>query len=316
MSSALCEDFAALGVDVLALGDCRLCSPVVKGAVCIESADDERQALATLAARADWTIIIAPESNNALVQRCDWVLQTGGRLLSPGLATVRLSSDKQVTAEHLIQRGIRVPPGMPLNFEPPLDQLNPAWFPAVIKPLDGCGSQGLRRIDRSAQLACFGPTNNVRLERFVPGLPASVAVLCGPSGLVPLRACEQVLSSDGRFTYLGGRTPLAEPLDQRARRLAMRAVSTLPDAFGYIGVDLVLGDDATGQDDHVIEINPRLTTSYVGLRAICRDNLAAAMLSVAEGREPALTWHTGAVEFSADGKVRHLDRTATARNDR
>jgi predicted ATP-grasp superfamily ATP-dependent carboligase len=93
-------------------------------------------------------------------------------------------------------------------------------------------------------------------------------------------------------------------------------VRTLSDPFGYIGVDLVLGADPDGQDDHVIEINPRLTTSYVGLRALSRNNLAAAMLVVAEGREPALSWHDGVVEFSADGRTSAIDRTAHESTDR
>ena len=50
-----------------------------------------------------------------------------------------------------------------------------------------------------------------------------------------------------------------------------------------MGVDLVLGRDPTGAEDFVIEVNPRLTTSYVGLRAAAKTNLAEAMLRVAEG---------------------------------
>ncbi len=61
--------------------------------------------------------------------------------------------------------------------------------------------------------------------------------------------------------------------------------------------------DATGGDDVVIEINPRLTTSYVGLRAATRDNLAAAMLNVAEGRTPELMFAIERLEFTSDGKV-------------
>ena len=38
----------------------------------------------------------------------------------------------------------------------------------------------------------------------------------------------------------------------------------------------MLGDDPAGADDVVIEINPRLTTSYLGLRRLARDNLADA----------------------------------------
>ena len=145
-----------------------------------------------------------------------------------------------------------------------------------------------------------------RLERFYPGIAASVAVLCGPSGLFPLPACRQRLSDDGRFRYLGGSCPLEPALARRATSLAIRAIRSLADPLGYLGVDLVLGADPNGQDDVVIEINPRLTTSYVGLRAIASGNLAAAMLAVAEGRTASLSFGDGAVEFDADGTVRRL----------
>ena len=48
--------------------------------------------------------------------------------------------------------------------------------------------------------------------------------------------------------------------------------------WGFVGVDLILGADAEGREDLAIEINPRLTTSYVGLRALLHGNLAGLML--------------------------------------
>ena len=65
----------------------------------------------------------------------------------------------------------------------------------------------------------------MRLETFIPGMPASVAVLCGPGGPVALPACEQRLSDDGQFTYLGGRTPLPPELDERARELVLSVLA-------------------------------------------------------------------------------------------
>src|SRR5262249_9171715 len=141
-----------------------------------------------------------------------------------------------------------------------------------------------------------------RLEEFIPGQPASMAVLCGPRGNHPLPACEQRLSADSRFVYLGGRVPLDPRLDSRARQLVLAAVGALPEPRGYLGVDLVLGAVAGGSGDRVIEINPRLTTSYVGLRAAARTNLAAAMLAVVQGQTPDLCFADTLVEFSADGK--------------
>ena len=90
--------------------------------------------------------------------------------------------------------------------------------------------------------------------------------------------------------------------------LASRALEPDPGLAGFVGVDLILDDREDGaNDDRVVEINPRLTTSYVGLRALSRDNLAACALRLASGAElPPLVWQDGVVEFTADGRVDRL----------
>ena len=85
----------------------------------------------------------------------------------------------------------------------------------------------------------------------------------------------------------------------------MAAIEALPEPTGYLGIDLVLGPDPGGADDVVIEINPRLTTSYVGLRAAAAEgvNLAAAMLDVRLGRRPWLSFQPVGLQFDPDGRV-------------
>jgi predicted ATP-grasp superfamily ATP-dependent carboligase len=300
MAQAVAEDFAQAPAEVVRTMDSRLAPFGCGGLERVGSSAEERDVFRSLAAEADWTLVIAPELRGMLAERSRWVIEAGGKLLSPAPAVVAIAGDKQRTAEHLASRGVRVPAGAILQGA---TCTAASLMPAVLKPLDGCGSQGVRRIDDVRALREASRAAPQRLERFIPGLAASVAVLCGPALLVPLSACEQRLSEDGRFTYLGGRTPLPEPLDRRARELAVAAIRTLPEPRGYLGVDLVLGEVPDGSGDHVIEINPRLTTSYVGLRQLCRENLAAAMLAVACGRPPALSWHTGEVQFSADGRI-------------
>ena len=68
--------------------------------------------------------------------------------------------------------------------------------------------------------------------------------------------CTQKLSDDGRFRYLGGACCLSLTSRARATRLALRAVMTLPQPLGYLGIDMILGERSDGSDDVVIEINP------------------------------------------------------------
>lgn len=253
-----------------------------------------------LAAEADATILIAPEFDGILSKLARRVTGVGGKLLSPSLEFIRVAANKQRTCDTLKAAGVPTSPGITLESDEPL----PAEFgyPAVLKPVDGAGSQDTYFI-RDAYDKPPAYAWPRRLESYVEGMAASVAVLCGPAGRASLLPCRQRISEDGRMRYLGGELPLAAGFAERARSLAERAVAALPAAVGYVGVDLVLGRAPDGSEDVVIEVNPRLTTSYVGLRAASRTNLAEAMLRVAEGQAPSIEFADRAIEFDASGNV-------------
>lgn len=311
MAAAAIADFAALGgCEVATLRDARLPPlPLPARVEQVDSPASEESQLEHWASRADWTLLIAPEFQHMLLRRAERVIAAGGRLLSPGPELIALTANKQATAEHLQRQGVRVPAGC---LWPPPDRsqrLSDALpsdfrFPAVWKPLDGCGSLGVELVSSKTELAARDWTTAGRLETFCPGVAASVSLLAGPAGLVALPACQQVLSTDWRFAYQGGRLPISPDLAARAQSLALAAARSLPAPHGYLGIDLALGEAASGEQDYVIEINPRLTTSYVGLRRLARENLAGAMIAACLGELPALSWQAATLEFSAAGKVR------------
>lgn len=302
MRDALAHDFAALTSleSVQILHDQRLAwtenhkwelHPV-------HSADEELALFAELAATADATIIIAPEFSGLLLQRVLIAERVAARLISPGSQLVRLAANKSATADFLAVRGIPVPRGSLFCGALP-EQIEVA-FPAVLKPNDGAGSGNVFRVTDRAELlhVDLSLAESWRLEQFVPGLATSVSILAGSGGIVPLQPCRQNLSDDGWFTYLGGSTPLPAPLAIRAKRLAARVAQTLPNPRGYLGIDMVLGAAENGAEDTVIEINPRLTTSYLGLRQACEQNLAEAMLQCVRGEPVSLTYRDQQFDFT------------------
>jgi predicted ATP-grasp superfamily ATP-dependent carboligase len=267
-------------------------------------AGDEPKAFRELARTSDYTLLIAPEFDGLLAERCAWVEEVGGRLLGPSSAAVRLTADKCLLGARLRDASVPTPPCFAVT--------EPIPFPAVIKPREGAGSQATFLIHNRDELArcrtralAEGWHGELFAQPFLPGTPASVAFLVGPNHCVPLLPAAQHISDDGRFRYLGGRIPLDSELGRRAVDLARRAVAAVPGLRGYIGVDLVLG-----AMEAVLEINPRLTTSYVGLRALARTNLAEAMLRVAAPDKVSLNWRDGVVEFRADGTVLFADASA------
>jgi predicted ATP-grasp superfamily ATP-dependent carboligase len=259
---------------------------------------DEKDAFRALAAAADWSLVIAPEFDGILAQRSRWVEEAGGRLLGSSPKAIQQTADKLLLSRQWAGQGVPTP--------------SSEWiYPLVCKPRFGAGSQATFLVHDEVELErarsqahAEGWTGELMLQRYVPGLAVSVTFLSGERTRHSLLAVEQRLTCDGRFRYLGGRLPLPDNLDRRARRLAERAAACVEGLHGWFGVDLVLGDAEDGSGDMAIEINPRLTTSYLGLRRLARFNLTEALLAVSTNSPmPPWEWGNGSIVFEANGRL-------------
>ena len=203
-------------------------------------------------------LIIAPESDLCLLHWVELAERFGASLLSPDSRFVALAGDKTATRQWLIDREVPVPRHSASGADG-----DEAW---IIKPRDGCGSQqvlrhrGARDEEPSAEQ---WPRDRWHVEPLVAGQAVSVACLGSRHGFRLLPPVTQSIDTRKGFAYGGGTYPLPNDLAARATHLARLAVAALPSTQGYFGLDLMLG--ATEADDVVIEVNPRLTTSYVAL---------------------------------------------------
>ena len=259
---------------------------------------DDEAAFRRTAAGATFALIIAPESQGILEERCRWALESGTTLLGPSLEAIHLTSDKLALAKHFHHHGVPHPKTWPLGSEPQ------DLFPMVWKSRDGAGSQNSVVIKSANDSAAASASERKAMiaQEYIDGIAASVAFLIGSESRVALLPCRQNLSDDGSLRYLGGSLPLPADLSKRASTLAERAIAVVPGLFGYVGVDVVLANDPS--KDCVIEINPRLTTSYVGLRRSARFNIAEELLRVVTGEPgPELAWWHTQVEFLSDGRI-------------
>lgn len=305
MLVALATDLAALpNTCISVLRDARLDALLLSRCEVVEvhSREHQLEELIRLSSEADHTLVIAPEFDGILASTVKRLRSAGAQLINASDEFIGLTADKHRTAQHLVAAGVNVPQATLIDAD--AEKLPTDFsYPAVIKPVDGAGSQDTYLVNSYHDEPPPHPWPR-RLERYCSGIPASVALLCGPADCFSLPACRQHLTEDGRLGYLGGSLLWETELAERATKLATHAVNSVPGALGYVGVDLVLGKEADGSEDVVIEINPRLTTSYVGLRAMTDDNLAGAMLRIAAGEMVSLNFKRDPLEFSATGMVR------------
>ena len=234
---------------------------------------------AALRTPCDVALVIAPETDGHLLQACRAVRSTSTLLLNASDHLIELAASKHNTARWLAQHNVPCPVGTLLCDSaqtPPV----PWTGPVVVKPDDGCGSQHVQRFESIELLPDLASDQKWRVEQWVPGSAASLAALCGQGQVHWLAPCWQQLEA-GSLSYTGSALITDKALQQRAWRLVRPLEPLLADAVGYIGIDIVLGDPSDGSVDCVIEINPRLTTSYVCLRQAYRMNLVEAMFELA-----------------------------------
>ncbi|GIX29288.1 MAG: hypothetical protein KatS3mg123_3169 [Burkholderiales bacterium] len=277
MLRAALDDLTELpGVETVVSRDPRLPFPPGAAAV-LEPAPGEspRSLYRRGLALADLAWIIAPETGGVLEALAREALARGKGLFGCAPEAVRVAASKRATARALARAGLPVVP----TFAPgePLPALPGPW---VVKPDDGAGCEGARRVPdvdavREALLeAGTGPV----AQPWIEGEAASLSLLVFPEGRVRLLSCNrQHIAVRGEALALTGVTVGAwADADGRLAALAQAAVAAIPGLAGFVGIDYV----QTSAGPVVLEINPRLTTSYCGLRSVLGMNPAALALGL------------------------------------
>ena len=276
------------------------------------------------------SFIIAPETDGILVSLLRQ-LQSGpwikSRSLNVPWTMAQIFADKYQTFLWLREQRIRTPATKSLNdaaldslceyrvttVDDRCDQTLPTSTRiGIIKPRDGAGSDGISLVPMSESQfirrpeTCFGDDPWI-IQRFIPGIPCSVGFIGGgPSQetIILPPAQQQMRLIDSRPRYGGGQIPCDPEIAIAVAMVAGQIAEAMGSFSGYIGADMVVTRDEHGVVlAHVIEINPRLCTSYIGYRALAEENLAACLAQSVPCTR--LRWKQGVAQFDASGKV-HL----------
>jgi hypothetical protein len=257
--------------------------------------------------RADAALVIAPEFDRLLARFCEAARESGARSLNCDPQALSLCADKARFATHLAERQILTIPTQLLG----LDE-KPNEFPCVVKPRDGAGSWLVRTVSRREnwpkivdEYRSAGRTE-LLCQPWIRGKSYSVAAMISPDRapeLLPV--ADQRLSVDCEFHYLGGEIP-ARISDETARsvhRLVGSCLESISGLHGYIGCDVIVPDHDS-ERPLLVELNPRLTTSYIGYRQLCADNLMERLL-YPDRFAQTLQWRDGSVSFDSCGACRY-----------
>ena len=240
-----------------------------------------------IAPACDMGLVIAPDH---LLARFTQILEQHTHNLGCGFMTIALCANKVQTERILRLHGIPVPAEASSGRR-------------VIKPVKGCGARGVRLSD--------GPTGKDEFsQQYIEGEHFSVSLVAKRvvgdaclyfSGKPPLVLAVNRqyidINPDGGFGYRGGETPVHPERETEISEVAKKVAGVLG-CQGYCGVDLVVADQV-----YVVDVNPRITTSLVGIVSCMKEEIAGILVAASKGQGPDQVHLKGSVRFDTEGKV-------------
>ncbi len=198
----------------------------------------------------------------------------------------------------------------------------------IIKPADGAGSQGVQIVDRNellrikhtlttadARLITQSATDSSLVQPMLSGVAASCSAVIDRSGQahwLPLVSQDFIIvdlpkydstkigPNSNTLRYLGCTFPALGLPPSAPQELLTSTISAMQGvALGWVGIDLLY--DPRHAQWWVIEINPRCTSSLVGLAAAYDGNLIGDMLGLQTGNLSALSGGYSPISFRVNG---------------
>jgi len=240
----------------------------------------------------DAAFIIAPESQGTLESIVSEMEDNCPKLMNSPHETISAVRCKDSLAEHARTVGLVAPHSLTLKVRGNMSEAckhiaDEIGFPAIIKPLSDAGMSGLSLVKEKTELpegirkaAHESGGERFIAQEFAEGVPASVSIVTTGQKAMAMSLNKQNIQLSGGSspsTYEGGQVPFEHTLKKEALNAAKQIVESYEGLKGYVGVDLVLSEEGPV----IIEVNPRLTTSYIGVREVTDYNPAQAILEAA-----------------------------------
>jgi len=259
--------------------------------------DDEHfSCLSKALDRCHSVLFIAPETGGILYRVTTMAAFRSVPILGSVPSAIETCAGKLKFARRMEELGLPHPKGLQIvrGYNPSL--LNSDRW--ITKPLEGAGCQNARVYGRGAPV--LAPLDgNMMIQEYIEGEPMSACVLGWKKGVTVVSINRQYIKEvDGALEYMGGEVTDMEP-DAAVIRMAETIWRGIPGLYGYWGIDYV----NTPSGPVVIEVNPRLTTSYCALGASIGQNPAQLIHSAALGRPIQAVASRKSVRFSKRGEL-------------
>ena len=216
-------------------------------------------------------LIIAPETDHSLHQLQQQALACDSIILGCQLNAVALTSHKLDCDKYLSRHAINTATGWLASTWENVSLAK--WTSGyVVKPIDGAGCTDTFIFNAKTQLERYllqqeeKKLQRMMIQPYISGLSLSLSLLVSTSDVLVLAINRQMIARKNDTLTLNACiiNDFSHSFSlQQATILAQQIQRAIIGLWGFVGVDIVLNQD----NAVVVDVNPRLTSSYIGLRA-------------------------------------------------
>ncbi len=223
--------------------------------------------------------LIAPETDGILAQWCQFFSEQSKYLFTSAQQAVAICQDKLGTSKLLQQAGIASVPSRLYDFTA-MDEFA-GW---VIKVNDSVGCDQVfliaRGQDGARLLAQLAVAKTYIIQPFIKGRSLSLSCLFYQGNAYYICCNQQHTEIEQQqFVLTACKVNIQNNHAEKYQALCQAVAEAIPQLFGYVGIDFI--ETETGEN-LILEINPRLTTSYAGIKAALGVNIAELVLKLPE----------------------------------
>ena len=301
MLSSLISDFLRLGFGIQVLIDERVVKRFTQKFnneiqdqkirfVVISNEKELPTGLEMLIPSSDFILLIAPEFSNILMDISALVeaqLHSHQVLLNLPAKAISIFSDKLKSEQYIRSIGYSTPRSTKISMKSTMPFTT--YENCILKPFDGVGSADTfwvseqneiaRNVKISAIIEKF-PQHKYILQEKIHGNPLSAFIACNKGKITYFTINFQTIQflpfdqneNIQKLEYLGGYTPFTK-ISPEIKSTILNLAETICSQFqltGFMGIDFMY-DDSCNQYS-VVDINPRVTTPYIAISALFKEN--------------------------------------------
>jgi predicted ATP-grasp superfamily ATP-dependent carboligase len=234
-------------------------------------------------------LIIAPETDNVLATLQQLAIDAGKIILGSHPSAIQATTNKLECYQHLLKSNISTIPTYLASEWLKEDHYNQSGY--ILKPIDGAGCIETYLFETAAELKTHLATqdasdlNRQVIQPFYKGTDLSFCLLASHNTIEILSInLQHITQKYGQFNLsactvnINNRTL---PTLAQADQVAQQIKAAFPGLFGFIGLDLIHNDNGL----YIVDINPRLTTSYIALKSSLNLNPMARLFDIIEHKK-------------------------------